>query len=187
MTDDSRQESVETPARSDNGAAPPPAGATRRYCGQCGHTVSSDGETAARFGEAFCSEAHAEAFVVAVRSARARAAAQVEPPPAPAETSPMPDAGAAVAAPPAVGELPTGAAASTTSPSGWASSLKMAVCWGAPLLALVILAGGGGALLGAAAWLLPVLLLLACPIAMYFMMRGMSRGHCAPPEDRDRR
>jgi hypothetical protein len=60
--------------------------------------------------------------------------------------------------------------------SGWKQYLKLGFCCGAPLLALIVLAGGGGALLGAAGAVLPLLAFLACPLAMYFMMRGMSRG-----------
>jgi hypothetical protein len=52
----------------------------------------------------------------------------------------------------------------------------MAACCGAPLLALVLLAGGGGALLGAAGAALPLLLALACPLGMFFMMRAMMGG-----------
>ncbi|MGH7417424.1 MAG: DUF2933 domain-containing protein, partial [Candidatus Rokuibacteriota bacterium] len=51
--------------------------------------------------------------------------------------------------------------------------LKLGACGGLPILALVFLAGGGGALLGAGAAVLPVLALLACPLGMFFMMRGM--------------
>lgn len=58
--------------------------------------------------------------------------------------------------------------------------LKLAVCCGAPLLVLVFLAAGGSALLGAAGGilsvLLPILALLACPLAMLFLMRGMRPG-----------
>ena len=63
-------------------------------------------------------------------------------------------------------------------PQGWDPKrvLKMAVCCGLPILAVVLLAGGGGTLLGAGAAILPVLALLACPLAMLFMMWGM-RNH----------
>jgi len=40
-------------------------------------------------------------------------------------------------------------------------------------------------LLGAAGALLPVLAVLACPLGMYFMMRGMSKGHQQQPKDKD--
>ncbi|MFQ5828433.1 MAG: DUF2933 domain-containing protein [Candidatus Methylomirabilia bacterium] len=69
-------------------------------------------------------------------------------------------------------ERPQRPGAATT--EQWKHHLKMAACCGAPLLALVILAGGGGALLGAAGALLPFLVLLACPVGMYFMMRSRS-------------
>ena len=62
-------------------------------------------------------------------------------------------------------------------PSGqWKTALKMAACCGLPILALVVLAGGGGVLLGAAGDALPLLAALACPLAMFFMMRGMMKG-----------
>jgi len=54
-----------------------------------------------------------------------------------------------------------------------------------PILVLVFLAGGGGALLGAAGALLPFLVALACPIGMYFMMRGMMKtGQQENPKDK---
>jgi hypothetical protein len=66
---------------------------------------------------------------------------------------------------------PAGAA----KPSSWKMALKRAACCGVPMLALVVLAGGGGALLGAAGAVLPLLLFLACPLGMFFMMRGMAK------------
>ncbi len=57
----------------------------------------------------------------------------------------------------------------------WKRYLKLGTCWGAPLLAIVVLAGGGSAVPGAAGALVPFLALLACPLGMYFMMRGMSK------------
>ncbi|MGH7378256.1 MAG: DUF2933 domain-containing protein, partial [Candidatus Methylomirabilales bacterium] len=58
------------------------------------------------------------------------------------------------------------------------SLLKMGACCGGALLlfALVpLVAGGGGALAGVGVSLLSIAALLACPLGMYFMMRGMQR------------
>jgi len=48
------------------------------HCGYCGHPISEPGPLAERFGERFCSEAHAEEFAAGVREARIQAAAQAE-------------------------------------------------------------------------------------------------------------
>lgn len=140
-----------------------------RYCGYCGAEIHG-AEAPQRFGEPFCSEAHAEEFVTGVRAARVQAAAAPE-----TVVTPRADQHAA--------ERPAGG---TTKPWNWKTALKMAACCGAPLLALVLLAGGGGALLGAAGAALPLLLVLACPLGMFFMMRAMmsgSQGH--KPDGRD--
>jgi hypothetical protein len=110
-----------------------------------------------RFGEPFCSEAHAEAFVGEVRASRAEVAAHRP-------------AGEAPGAPGDTGAAPQGQGRWDL--KRW---LKLGACCGLPLLALVVLAGGGGALLGGAAALLPTLALLACPLGMFFMMRAMRR------------
>ena len=172
MTESSREgdgqriELSAMPVASRNG--PPSVRATgqARYCAFCGAEVGQEGAPE-RFGEIFCSDAHAEEFVTGVRAVRVQTGVA---------------GGAEVqrtdgTAP----EQPTGAA----KPWDWKMALKMAACCGAPLLALVVLAGGGGALLGAAGSLLPVLAFLACPIGMYFMMRGMSKGHQQQPKDKD--
>jgi len=159
MTESSREgngqriELSVVPVASRNG--PPPVRATgqARYCAFCGTEVGQGGAPE-RFGEIFCSDAHAEEFVTGVRAVRVQATAP---------------------------EQPTGAA----KPWDWKMALKMAACCGAPLLALVVLAGGGGALLGAAGSLLPFLAFLACPLGMYFMMRGTSKGHQQQPKDKD--
>ena len=139
-----------TPAE---GMEAPDAKPAERDCAFCGQPVGPGEAAIERFGEAFCTEAHAEQFVQAVRTARVQAAAAV-----PATTEA--ERGNA-AAPEAVGQ-----------PS-WKGLVKMGLCCGLPILAVAVLAGGGGALLGAASGLLPALALLACPLGMYFMMRSM--------------
>lgn len=154
------------PVASRNGPPPVQTTGQARYCAQCGAEVGQAGAQE-RFGELFCSDAHAEEFVSGVRAARAQAAAAVEAPQA------------------RPGQDPDSVAASPAQPN-WKHLLKMAACCGAPLLALVILAGGGGALLGAAGAVLPWLAFLACPIGMYFMMRGgMSKGHQQEQKDKE--
>ena len=123
------------------------------YCTYCGADLDRAAETPKRFGEPFCSDAHADAFVQEARAARIRSAATADPTP---DTAP----------------------ARGQAPSAWNLKrvLKMGACCGLPLLALVFLAGGGGALLGAGAAVLPLLALLVCPLGMFFMMRAM-QGH----------
>ena len=137
-----------------------------RHCPICGVEVSSSIDT--RFGEAFCSETHAEEFVEKVREAKIQSAAAL------AVRSPESEAR----------HLETSAAAAPGQPT-WKRYVKMGACVGAPLLALVFLAGGGGAVLGAAGALVPILAFLACPLAMYFMMRSMSKtGDKEHPQDK---
>jgi hypothetical protein len=127
-----------------------------RHCPICGVEVSSAADT--RFGEAFCSVTHAGEFVEKIREAKIRAAV------APAVRSAEPEAR----------HPETSMAAAPAEPT-WKRYAKMGACVGAPLLALAFLAGGGGAVLGAAGALVPILAFLACPLAMYFMMRSMSK------------
>lgn len=127
-----------------------------RHCPICGVEVSSSADT--RFGEAFCSVTHAEEFVEKIRETKIQAAA--------ARAVHPPD--------PELGRPETSLAPAPVQPT-WKRYVKMGACVGAPLLALVFLAGGGGAMLGAAGALLPILAFLACPLAMYFMMRSMSK------------
>lgn len=140
-----------------NGGGPPREEGT--YCARCGIELDTTGIAAQRFGEAFCSEPHADAFVSEVRAARAETAAL------------------AVRSGEGGGSRTGVETAEPESPAStrWDLKrvLKMAACCGAPILVLVFLAGGGGALLGAGAAILPVLALLACPIGMFFMMRAM--------------
>ncbi len=140
-------------AMSGNGAGP----AVPRYCAFCGHEIVRAPAVPQRLGEVFCSEGHAEEFASGVRAGRVQAAAAAD---AVTGTKPETDRAPAPAA----------------RPGGWRMALKMAACCGLPMLAVVVLAGGGGALLGAAGAVLPLLALLACPLAMFFMMRGMSKG-----------
>lgn len=121
-------------------------------CAFCGTELEGGEAAVRRFGKPFCSEAHGEAFASEVRVARAEATAG---PPAgdPGEEGQTPERGG--------GQWSLG------------RLLKLGACCGLPILALVFLAGGGGALLGAGAAVLPVLALLACPLGMFFMMRGM--------------
>ncbi len=122
----------------------------RTYCAYCGVDLDRGAEVPKRFGEPFCGDAHADAFVQEARAAKVESAGGADQTTAAA---------------------PTRGQAS----SGWdlKRALKMAACCGLPLLAVVFLAGGGGALLGAGAAVLPLLAVLACPLAMFFMMRGM--------------
>lgn len=120
------------------------------YCSYCGADLDGTGGLPMRFGERFCSDEHADAFVREARAARIESVATAD------QTTDM--------------ASPGGRAS-----SGWdlKRALKMGACCGLPLLALVFLAGGGGALLGAGAAILPTLALLACPLGMFFMMRAM--------------
>jgi len=130
---------------------------TARHCAYCGHLISADVEAPGRVGERFCSDAHADEFAAGVRVARIDSAARREAPNAPRAA-----AGASAC------DLPT------SGEGGWRGWLKRAACWGAPLLLLIAIPlvwSGGWAATGGS--LLTVLALLACPLGMYFMMRGM--------------
>ena len=126
---------------------------TTTHCAYCGVDLDRAAEGLKRFGELFCSDAHADAFVQEARAARIESAAIANQ-----TTDAAPARGHAT--------------------SGWnlKRALKMGACCGLPLLAFVFLVGGGGALLGAGAAVLPFLAVLACPLGMFFMMR-MMRGH----------
>lgn len=180
---------TETPGGPESDAAISSNGASAaavRHCAFCGRAVV-DSAPPQRFGEVFCSEAHADEFAAGVRTARVAAAAAVAD-----GAGPAPGAAteAAAAEPPAAEAAATEAAAGEPAPAkaaGWKSALKMAACCGIPLLALVVLAGGAGTLLGAAGAVLPLLAVLACPLGMFFMMRAMTKGdHGDKREPRDR-
>lgn len=123
------------------------------YCTYCGIDLDRAADVPRRFGESFCSVAHADAFVQEARAAKGENAASA-------------------------GQITDPATERGRASSVWKlkRTLKMAACCGAPVLALVFLAGGGGALLGAGAAVLPLLAALACPLGMFFMVRAM-HGH----------
>lgn len=125
-----------------------------QHCAFCGVRVSDAEPATERFGEPFCSEAHAEEFVREVRAARVQAAAA-------AVESPMPQA--------------TGRVVDDPVPARRTRRWLTWVCWGTPLLLLLSLPllTSGGDVAAAAGSVLSVLALLACPLAMLVMMRGM--------------
>jgi hypothetical protein len=127
---------------------------SRRHCAYCGHAVIDESPAIERFGERFCSESHADEFVSDVRAARIQAAAT----------------------PPA-----TGCAGAPGGRRTWKDYLRQGACWGAPVLVLLAipLFWTGNSLAIAGGSILNVLALVACPLAMLFMMRAMgsmSRG-----------
>lgn len=126
------------------------------FCPVCGEDAGVHGTPVQRFGETLCSDAHADVFVADVRTQRAHAAT-------------VSDA--------AHSGHDTGAAGGG---SAWKTWGLRALCWGGPLLAVVLLLGGGSTLLGVGGAILPYLALLACPVAMFFMMRSMG-GTQQPP------
>jgi hypothetical protein len=126
------------------------------HCGYCGHTLGAEA-TSERFGERFCSEQHAEEFAAGVRSARMEAAAR-------SETAPRDRARSHEAV----------CGRGTGAPLTSKHYFKRAACWGAPILALLaipLIWSGGWAAAGGS--VLSVLALVACPLGMCFMMRGM--------------
>lgn len=133
------------------------------YCAYCGHQLSGGEPVSQRFGEWFCSEAHAEQFAEGVRAARMENAAR--------------------------GDLAEAGGCRLPSPGQrtWRDYLKRGACWGGPLLLLLAipLFWSGGAVAVAGGSLLSVLALLACPLGMYFMMRmmgNMSHGDHQRPQ-----
>jgi hypothetical protein len=135
---------------------------TAGYCAYCGIAVTDAMPPIERFGEQFCSEAHAEQFTAGVRNLRLQAAARGE------------------AASQSCGLLSSG-------PRTWKDYLKRAACWGAPVLLLLAIplfwtgstvAATGGSVLTALAF-------LACPLGMYFMMRAMGTMNHAESQTKD--
>src|SRR5216683_4254086 len=128
------------------------------HCAYCGRLIATEADAPERFGERFCSAAHAEEFVAGVRGARMAKAAHAEDR--------------------ATIEVGKACALTTSSQPSWRDSLKRGICWAAPLLALIAIPlvwTGGWAAAGGS--LLTLLALLACPVGMYFMMRGMMTMH----------
>ena len=133
---------------------------TGRHCAYCGLAVRDDTPAIERFGERFCSEAHAEEFASGVRTARMQAAARTET----ASTSCA---------------LPSGG------PRSLKDYLKRGACWGAPLLVLLAipLFWSGSAAAATGGSILTALAFLACPLGMYFMMRAMGNmNHGGPSQ-----
>ncbi len=132
--------------------APAKVEATEHYCPVCGRDAADP--ALFRFGEYFCSEAHVAEFAGEIRARGG--------PPVPA----------------ARGASPATASPSTQKKGGRWSLLKMGACCGGALLLFALLPlgwGSGGALAGVGVSLLSLAALLACPLGMYFMMRGMQR------------
>jgi hypothetical protein len=127
-----------------------PAATDTKYCGQCGAPIAVDTPTIERFGERFCAARHAEEFADAVRASRVAQAANGE-------------------SSPAICHLGSSAQRS------WKDRLKRSACWAAPLLVLVALPlfWSGNALAATGGSVLSLLAVLACPLAMFFMMRAM--------------
>jgi hypothetical protein len=141
-----------TQAAEGNGGVPAKVEAAEHYCPVCGRDAADP--ALHRFGEYFCSEAHVAKFAA---EARRREAAPSEP------------ARRVTSAP---------ATPSAQKKGGTWNLLKMGACCGGGLLLLALIplvAGGGGALAGVGFSLLTLAALLACPLGMYFMMRGMQR------------
>ena len=141
-----------TQAAEGNSGAPAKVEAAEHYCPICGRDAADP--ALFRFGEYFCSEAHVAEFSGEVRGrggATAEAAQRV-----------------------------TRAAATPSAPKkgGTWSLLKMGACCGGGLVLLALIplvAGSGGAFAAVGSSVLTLAALLACPLGMYFMMRGMKR------------
>jgi len=123
---------------------------TTRHCAYCGLAATAEVPPIVRFGERFCSEAHAEEFAAGVRNARMQAAARLE-------------------------TASTSCGVSSSTPRAWKDYLKRAAGWGAPVLLLLAipLFWSGSAAAATGGSILSALAFLACPLGMYFMMRAM--------------
>ena len=133
------------------------------HCAYCGRVVGEGVPVIERFAERFCSEDHAEDFAGGVRAARIQAAARTE-------------------------SAPPGCAMPPAAQRTWKVYLKRGACWGAPLLLLLAVplfwTGNAAAAIGGS--ILGVLAFLACPLGMYFMMRGMgSMGQGQQPGEKN--
>lgn len=141
-----------TQAAEGNGGVPAKVEAAEHYCPVCGRDAAD--AALSRFGEYFCSEAHVAEFAA---EARRREAAPSEP---------------------ARRVTPATATPSAQKKGGTWSLLKMGACCGGGLLLLALIplvAGTGGAFAAVGSSVLTLAALLACPLGMYFMMRGMQR------------
>ena len=140
---------------------------TARHCAYCGVAVADGMPPIERFGERFCSEAHAEEFSAGVRNVRMQAAARLE-------------------------AASSSCALSSSMPRTWKDYFKRAACWGAPVLLLLAipLFWSGSTVAATGGSILSVLAFLACPLGMYFMMRAMgnmSHGGQSQPTDAEKR
>jgi hypothetical protein len=133
---------------------------TATHCAYCGRPIPGDADAPERFGERFCTDAHADEFAAGVRAKRMEAVARAD-----TGASKPADQGGACALP-------------ATGQRNWRDYLKHGACWGAPLLLLLAVplfwSGGWGA---AGGTLLTAIAFLACPLGMYFMMRAMTKMH----------
>ena len=151
---DEKQAIVKSSAGSSNGQA-------ETYCPICGKDAADP--SLKRFGEYFCSEDHVGQYAREVLSKQATE-----------RTAITAVAGVESTGPQAAG-TPEGAQAPQKK-GGKSSFLKMAACCGGMLLllpALGLVNLGGLAAVGGS--LLSIAAVLACPIGMYFMMRGMMK------------
>jgi hypothetical protein len=142
-------------------SAAPSSSSTETYCPICGKDAPDP--SLKRFGEYFCSEAHVAEYARETRSKQAT------------ETTAIATvAGADVTTSQTTGTLEPGQVPQKK--GGISGRLKMAACCGGMLLLLpalgLVSAGGLAAVAGSA---LSVAAVLACPIGMYFMMRGMMK------------
>lgn len=123
----------------------------QRYCAYCGRELESARDVVDRFGERFCSEEHAANFAAGTQEARGKTLKNG------AQRS----------------RWPVSRGASSTRPSHWVLSILVLIILGAALLW-----GGGWGSLGfgsGTSLLVLALILLICPLGMYFMMRGGMR------------
>jgi len=134
------------------------------YCPICGQDGEPDLK---RFGQFFCSEDHVERYASARRV----------------------QADGAAAGPTALevkehGREATGAMACGIGTKGGLRKMGWCLAGGVGLLVAIPLIASGG-LAAAAGSVLSVAAVLACPIGMYFMMRGMRKmGHQEQPKDK---
>lgn len=123
------------------------------HCAYCGQPIATDQPAIERFGEPLCSARHAEEFTAGVRAARVDVAVG-RPVHSHADARPTRRLGLR-----------------------WGGWIAGAVALG--LLGVAFVGGTSGVnpIVPVGGFLLTALLLLACPLAMYFMMRGMGGMH----------